>query len=165
MAEQFNERTWLIWLGKVRIIVITFLFGIELAVAVLTPTNLPKSLFVLLILLWYAISAFQILLLNLWRESRFQARLQVVADLILASVEYRPDGLLTYNSAGFVGPALPMPYIPAVDQLFAITIDLVNHTSSLSIDGVPRHGSVPTPSPAPRPATTLPGCHGAARRS
>ena len=57
MEEQFNERAWLIWLGKVRIIVITFLFGIELAIAVLTPSNLPKGLFVLLILLWYAISA------------------------------------------------------------------------------------------------------------
>ncbi len=85
MAEQFNERTWLVWLGKVRIIVITFLFGIELAVAVLNPTNLPKALFVLLILVWYAISAFYILLLNLWRESRFQARLQVITDLALAS--------------------------------------------------------------------------------
>ena len=84
MAEQFNERTWLIWLGKVRIIVITFLFGIELAVAVLTPTNLPKGLFVQLILLWYAISAFYVLLLNLWGESRFQARLQVLSDLALA---------------------------------------------------------------------------------
>jgi two-component system sensor histidine kinase PilS (NtrC family) len=84
MEERFNERSWLIWLGKVRIIVITFLFGIELAVAVLNPTNLPKSLFVLLILLWYAISAFYILLLNLWHETRFQARLQVLTDLAFA---------------------------------------------------------------------------------
>ena len=41
MREQFDERSWLIWLGKVRMIVITLLFSIELAVATLTPTNLP----------------------------------------------------------------------------------------------------------------------------
>jgi len=52
MRTDFNERTWLIWLGKVRIIVITFLLGIELAVSVLTPTNLPTRLFVSVILLW-----------------------------------------------------------------------------------------------------------------
>ncbi len=85
MEEQFNERTWLIWLGKVRIIVVTFLFGIELAIADLTATNLPKRLFVLLILLWYAIAVFHVLLLNLWREIRFQARLQVLTDLALAA--------------------------------------------------------------------------------
>ena len=85
MAEQFNERTWLVWLGKVRIIVITFLFGIELAIAVLIPTNLPKELFVLSILLWYTISAFYMLLLWMWPESRFQARLQVVVDLAMAA--------------------------------------------------------------------------------
>jgi two-component system sensor histidine kinase PilS (NtrC family) len=86
MREEFNERAWLIWLSKVRIIVITLLFGIELAVAVLTPTSLPRRLFVVAILLWYTISAFYLLLLSMWHDARFQARLQVLTDLCLAAV-------------------------------------------------------------------------------
>ncbi len=94
MHEEFQERSWLIWLGKVRIIAITFLFGIELAVAVLTPTNLPKRLFVIAILLWYTISAFYLLLLSLWHDVHFQARLQVLTDLCMAAaVVYLTGGI------------------------------------------------------------------------
>jgi len=35
----FDERTWLSWLVKVRIIIITFLLGIGLAIIRLTHTN------------------------------------------------------------------------------------------------------------------------------
>ena len=95
MGEQFNERSWLIWLGKVRIIIITFVFGIELAVAVLTPTYLPKTLFVVAILLWYTLSVFYLLLLSLWREARFQARLQVLIDLCMAAaIVYLTGGIV-----------------------------------------------------------------------
>ena len=94
MGEQFNERGWLIWLGKVRIIIITFVFGIELAVAVLTPTNLPKTLFVVAILLWYTLSVFYLQLLSLWRDARFQARLQVLTDLCMATtIVYLTGGI------------------------------------------------------------------------
>jgi two-component system sensor histidine kinase PilS (NtrC family) len=94
MGEQFNERSWLIWLGKVRIIIITFVFGIELAVAVLTPTYLPKRIFVVAILLWYTLSVFYLLLLSLWRDGRFQARLQVLTDLCMAAtIVYLTGGI------------------------------------------------------------------------
>lgn len=94
MGEQFNERSWLIWLGKVRIIIITFVFGIELAVTVLTPTYLPKRLFVVAILLWYTLSVFYLLLLSLWRDARFQARLQVLTDLCMATaIVYLTGGI------------------------------------------------------------------------
>jgi len=59
---------------------------------------------------------------------------------ILASVEYRPDGELTYNSAGFLGPTLPVTYIPDVAQRFEILVDLTTRTSSLSVNGVPVPG-------------------------
>jgi two-component system sensor histidine kinase PilS (NtrC family) len=81
-----QQRNWLIWLAKVRVIVITFLFGIEFAVSTLTTTNLPKSLFVSTILVAYAVSIFYILLLSVWRDSRYQARLHVLTDLALATV-------------------------------------------------------------------------------
>ena len=84
-TTDMQQRSWLTWFAKVRIIVITFLFGIEFAVSTLTPTNLPKTLFVLTILLSYTISVFYILLLSLWGDIRFQARLQVLTDLCIAA--------------------------------------------------------------------------------
>ncbi len=93
MRTDFNERTWLAWLSKVRIIIITFLLGIELAVVNFTTSYLPHRLFVVVILLWYTISVFHILLLNLWRDTRIQARLQILTDLAFATA-------LVYISGG-----------------------------------------------------------------
>jgi len=85
MRSEFNERTWLAWLSKVRIIVITFLLAIELVIARLTVTSVPVHAFISVIALWYAISLFYVLLLPLWSEQGLQARLQVVTDLVFAN--------------------------------------------------------------------------------
>jgi len=58
MRSTFDERLWLAWLVKVRIIILTFLLGIELAIARLTPSPMPMRFFVNTILLWYATSLF-----------------------------------------------------------------------------------------------------------
>jgi two-component system, NtrC family, sensor histidine kinase PilS len=86
MQSMFDERLWLAWLVKVRIIILTFLLGIELAIARLTPSPLPLRLFVNVILLWYAISVFYLLLLSFWEELRIQSVLQIVTDLALVTV-------------------------------------------------------------------------------
>jgi len=86
MQSMFDERLWLAWLVKVRIIILTFLLGIELAIARLTPNPLPLRLFVETIVLWYAISVFYLLLLSFWREHRVQSILQVLTDLALVSM-------------------------------------------------------------------------------
>lgn len=84
--RESQQRNWLVWLAKVRVIVITFLFGIEFAVSTLTTTNLPKALFVATILVAYTVSIFYILLLSVWSDPRLQARLHVLTDLVLAAV-------------------------------------------------------------------------------
>ncbi len=86
MDTAFRDHAWLAWLSKVRIIVITFLLGIELAVTVLAPSNLPRGLFISAILFWYTISAFFVLLLSRWNGPSFQARLQVLSDLCMATI-------------------------------------------------------------------------------
>jgi two-component system sensor histidine kinase PilS (NtrC family) len=86
MQSMFDERLWLAWLVKVRIIILTFLLGIELAIARLTPNPLPLRLFVSTILLWYAISVFYLLLLSFWNEHRVQSIVQVLTDLVLVSM-------------------------------------------------------------------------------
>ncbi len=86
MKSSFDERLWLAWLVKVRIIILTFLLGIELAIARLTPSPLPLRLFIQTILLWYTVSVFFLVLLSFWEEHRIQSLLQVLTDLALVTV-------------------------------------------------------------------------------
>src|SRR6266481_147504 len=86
MQSTFDERNWLAWLVKIRIIILTFLLGIELAVARLADSPLPLRSFVSVMLLWYALSLFYVLLLSFWEDRRIQALLQVVTDLALVSL-------------------------------------------------------------------------------
>ncbi len=96
MRSDFNERSWLAWLVKVRIIIITFLVGIELAITRLTTTAVPERLFIVLILLWYTISVFFVLLLSVWTDYRLQAKLQILTDLAFATgIIYLTGGIDT----------------------------------------------------------------------
>lgn len=105
MRSEFNERTWLAWLSKVRIIVVTFLLAIELVIVRLTVTAVPVRAFISIIALWYAISLFYMLLLPLWRDRGTQARLQVITDLVLANaVIYLTGGIDT--SFNFLNPLI-----------------------------------------------------------
>jgi two-component system, NtrC family, sensor histidine kinase PilS len=81
----FDERTWLSWLVKVRIIIITFLLGIGLAIIRLTHTNVSEWAFVSVILLWYTVGVFFLVLHSVWEDSKLQARIQVISDLALTS--------------------------------------------------------------------------------
>ena len=92
MQSTFDERNWLAWLVKVRILILTFLLAIQLAVAHLTPAPLPVRLFVSTILLWFALSIFYIVLLSFWQEHRLQAALQVLTDLALVSLVVHETG-------------------------------------------------------------------------
>jgi two-component system sensor histidine kinase PilS (NtrC family) len=94
MHSIFDQRQWLAWLVKVRILVLTCLLGIELAIAQLTPSAFPLRLFVNVILLWYTIAIFYTLLLAFWQEYRVQSLLQVLTDLALVSlVVYATGGI------------------------------------------------------------------------
>ena len=94
MQSLLDERNWLAWLVKVRIIILTLLLGIELSIARLTPNPLPVGLFVGIILLWYALSGFYLLLLSFWEEHRVQSLLQVFTDLVLVTaVVYATGGV------------------------------------------------------------------------
>src|SRR6204780_3607204 len=92
MQSTFDERIWLAWLVKVRILILTFLLGIQLAVAELTPTRLPMRLFLGTMLLWYTVSLFYVILLSVWHEHRLQASMQVLTDLIMISLVVHEAG-------------------------------------------------------------------------
>jgi two-component system sensor histidine kinase PilS (NtrC family) len=92
MQSTFDERNWLAWLVKVRILILTFLLVIQLAVAELTPTHLPLRLFLSTMLLWYTFSLFYVALLSFWHENRLQASLQVLTDLVMVSLVVHETG-------------------------------------------------------------------------
>src|SRR5947209_15356771 len=92
MESTFDERNWLAWLVKVRILILTFLLGIEMAAAQMAPSPLPMRLFISTIVFWYSISLFYVLLLSFWQEHRLQASLQVLTDLVLVSLVVHETG-------------------------------------------------------------------------
>jgi len=86
MTSASEARLWLAWLAKVRILIVTLLLGIELALAQFTPVAFPMRLFIDAVLLAYTISIFHLALLKFWRELRVQSALQVATDLLLVSL-------------------------------------------------------------------------------
>jgi len=92
MQSTFDERNWLVWLVQVRILILTLLLAIELAVAQFSPAPVPWRLFLSTILFWYSLSFFYVLLLSVWQEHRIQATLQVLTDLVLVSLVVHETG-------------------------------------------------------------------------
>jgi two-component system sensor histidine kinase PilS (NtrC family) len=94
---RFNERTWLAWLVKVRVIIITFLFAVEFLIVKVTPNNVPTRLFIAVVLAWYAVSVFFIVLASIWQEYKLQAITQIFTDLaFVTAVVYVTGGIDTF---------------------------------------------------------------------
>jgi two-component system sensor histidine kinase PilS (NtrC family) len=94
---KFNERSWLAWLVKVRVIIISFLLAVELLIVSLTPNNVSPRLFVNVILVWYTVSVFFVILLSLWDEYKLQAITQIFTDLAFTTaIVYVTGGIDTF---------------------------------------------------------------------
>ena len=105
MRATFNERTWLQWLVRVRLVIVTSVLVIELAITRLTPTEVPLGIFVAVIILWYAVSIGHALLLSAWNEFHRQAQLQIATDLVFSTaVIYVTGGIDT--SFNFLYPLI-----------------------------------------------------------
>lgn len=105
MATAFNERTWLEWLVKVRVIIITFLIAIQFAITTLTLTSVNKQLFTGVMLAWYATSAFYIAWLRYGKSLQLQAKAQILSDIAFATaVIYVTGGIDT--SFNFLYPLI-----------------------------------------------------------
>ena len=81
-----DERNWLTWLVKVRLLILTVLLAIELAVIRLTPSPLPIMPFLTAMVLWFVLSLFFLFLVSVWSEGRLQAMLQVLSDLAMVTL-------------------------------------------------------------------------------
>lgn len=119
MQSMFDERLWLEWLVKVRIIILTFLLGIELVINQFTATPLPMRPFVSSILLWYTLSIFYIVLLSFWREHHLQSVLQVLTDLFLATLLIEVTGGVD-SSLNFLYPLIIIVACILLPRVWAI---------------------------------------------
>ena len=94
---KFNERSWLAWLVKVRVLIISFLLAVELLIVNLTPNNVPVRAFITVMVVWFTISVFFSLLANLWDEYKPQALTQIFADLgFITAIVYLTGGVDTF---------------------------------------------------------------------
>jgi two-component system, NtrC family, sensor histidine kinase PilS len=105
MQSIFDERLWLAWLTKARVIILTFLLGVELAIARFTTSPLPVRFFVNTMLLWYAVAILHILIISFWDDRKAQASLQVLTDFIMVTlVVYATGGV--ESSLNFLYPLI-----------------------------------------------------------
>jgi two-component system sensor histidine kinase PilS (NtrC family) len=93
MHSVFENRLWLSWLVRVRILILTIILGIELAIAQFTTVSFPIRLFVGTILLAYGVSFLYLALLKIGNKLQLQSALQVISDLLFVS-------LLVYITGG-----------------------------------------------------------------
>jgi two-component system sensor histidine kinase PilS (NtrC family) len=121
MQSMFDGRSWLSWLVKVRILILTLVLGIELAIAQLTPSTFSIKFFVTAVLLWYAISAFYLLLLSIWKQYRLQSLLQVVSDVAMVTlVVYATGG--ADSSLNFLYPLVIIVACILLPQVWAYLV-------------------------------------------
>ena len=86
MHSVFENRVWLSWLVRVRILILTIILGIELAIAQFTTVAFPIRLFVGTILLAYGVSFLYLALLKIGNKLQLQSALQVISDLLFVSL-------------------------------------------------------------------------------
>jgi two-component system, NtrC family, sensor histidine kinase PilS len=103
MHSTSDERNWLTWLVKVRILILMVLLAIELAVINLTPSPVPVMPFLTGMVLWFVLSLFFLFLVSVWTEHRLQAILQVLADLAMVSLVVQLTGGID-SSLNFLYP-------------------------------------------------------------
>ncbi len=96
MMTPFNEQAWLSWLVRVRVLVITLLLAMQLAIERARPAASGRIPFLAVIIAWYSVAVFFLLLLHWWNDQRVQARLQILTDLVFATaVIYVTGGIDT----------------------------------------------------------------------
>src|SRR2546430_16332040 len=87
-----DERNWLTWLVKVRLLILTVLLAIELAGIRLTPSPLAIMPVLTAMVLWFALSLCFLFLGSEWSEGRLQAMLRVLSGLAVDTLIVHLNG-------------------------------------------------------------------------
>jgi two-component system sensor histidine kinase PilS (NtrC family) len=85
MESKSSSNEWLPWLGRVRLLSITFLVGVVVAVRQFTPISIPTRALIPLAALWYTLAALYIILLRLIPKATWHAASQMIGDLVIVT--------------------------------------------------------------------------------
>jgi two-component system sensor histidine kinase PilS (NtrC family) len=80
-----NLSDWLIWLTRVRFLLITLLMVVVVILQEYTHLLVPARLFLSLVILWYTLATFYSILLRWAPVARWLAPLEIVCDLLLVT--------------------------------------------------------------------------------
>lgn len=156
-TASFDARTWLDWLVKARILIITCLLGIELGMTRLTTGHLAERQFVLTVVTWYAVSVAYAGLCKIWDDLDTAAKLQIGTDLLFATAIVHFSGGMD-TSFNFLFPLVIIVASVLLSRLLAFTVALLAFTLfgltvELSYFGVIGSYATSHPSPAELQAT------------
>lgn len=74
---------WLIWLARVRLLLITLLLAMVVALREFNQLDVPTSYFVPLILLWYTLAVTFVIVTKMMPEARWNPPLVMIVDLLM----------------------------------------------------------------------------------
>jgi two-component system sensor histidine kinase PilS (NtrC family) len=101
--EMLEQKQWLSWLIRIRLIIITFLLGIQLVIQQVEPVQnltvvrVPMRYFLAVLVFWYLLDLIFHILLQTNADHGLQAYLQIVLDTAMATlVVYLTGGLDSY---------------------------------------------------------------------
>jgi two-component system sensor histidine kinase PilS (NtrC family) len=101
--EMLDQRQWLSWLIRVRLIIVSFLLGIQLVIQQVEPfrdltfVRVPMRYFLAVVVFWYLLDLIFHILLKINADHRLQAYLQLALDSVMVSlVIYFTGGLDSY---------------------------------------------------------------------
>src|SRR5258708_11459013 len=142
-----DERNWLTWLVKVRILILMVLLAIELAVIRLTPSPLPVLPFLTGMVLWFVLSLFFLFLVSVWPEHRLQAILQVLSDLAMVTLVVHLTGGID-RSLNFLYPlviVVACMLLPRIWGYLSSALPFILFAPALPLDSYSSIPSYPTP--------------------
>lgn len=101
--DMFDQKQWLSWLIRIRLIIITFLLGLQLIIQQVEPLKrltvirVPMGYFLAVLAFWYLLDLLFHLLLQTNADLRLQACLQITLDSAMVTlVVYFTGGLDSY---------------------------------------------------------------------
>lgn len=120
----FDPTAWLDWLVKARILIITCLLGIELAMTRLSGTHIAERQFVLTVIIWYGVSVAYVGLREIWGDVAIRTKLQISTDLLFATAIVHFSGGLD-TAFNFLFPLIILVAAVLLSRALSFTVALL----------------------------------------
>jgi len=123
-------RDWLLWVIKIRFVIISFVFAIDYAIRVLvpSPSNLASIKYLgIVIVLWYTVGLFFLIYNQLSRDYLLQAYLQLYSDIVIITAVVHVTGDLEshYLSLYLVAIILASIVMPRASVFLVAAVSFV----------------------------------------